>query len=34
MKNKNPVAKALRSGHLHPRVVKARKGKGSYKRVK
>lgn len=32
MKKRNPVAKALRSPALRPRVVKARKGKGSYKR--
>lgn len=29
---RNPIAKALRSAHLARRVIKARKGKGSYSR--
>lgn len=33
-KKKNPVAKALRSPNLLPRIVKPRKGKGSFKRNK
>jgi stalled ribosome alternative rescue factor ArfA len=28
----NPIARSLRSPHLRPRVVRARKGRGSYKR--
>lgn len=30
----NPVAKALRTSSCRPRVIKAKKGKGSYKREK
>lgn len=29
---RNPIAKALRSPHLKPRVVRPRKGKGAYSR--
>lgn len=29
---RNPIAKALRSPHLRARVVKPKKGKGSYRR--
>lgn len=29
---RNPIAKSLRSPHLRRRVVRARKGKGSYDR--
>lgn len=32
MTKKNPIAKAVRSPAFRPRVVKARKGKGSYNR--
>lgn len=28
----NPVARALRSPHLRPKVIRPRKGKGSYNR--
>jgi stalled ribosome alternative rescue factor ArfA len=31
-KRPNPIARALRSPHLKQRVVKARKGRGSYSR--
>lgn len=31
---RNPIAKSLRSPHLKPKVVKPRKGKGSYERKK
>jgi stalled ribosome alternative rescue factor ArfA len=34
MKKKNPIAKSLRSPHLKPKVVKAKKGKGAFKRKK
>ena len=34
MKKKNLIAKDLRSPKYRPRVVKARKGKGSFKRRK
>ena len=34
MKKKNLIAKNLRSPKYRPRVVKARKGKGSFKRRK
>ena len=29
---RNPIAKALRSKHLAPRIVKAKKGRGSFTR--
>lgn len=32
MKKRNPVAKALASPHLRKRVVRPKKGKGSYSR--
>jgi len=32
MKSRNPIAKALRSPHLHPRIVAPKKGRGSYTR--
>jgi|TARA_B110000967_G_scaffold74607_1_gene77165 stalled ribosome alternative rescue factor ArfA len=32
MKHKNPIAKTLRSKKFKQRVVKAKKGKGSFKR--
>lgn len=32
MKKRNPIAKALRSAHLRRRVVRPKKGKGSYSR--
>ena len=34
MKKKNLIAKNLRSPKYRPRVVKAKKGKGSFKRKK
>ena len=34
MKKKNLIAKDLRSPKYRPRVVKAKKGKGSFKRKK
>ena len=34
MKKKNLIAKNLRSPKYRPRVVKAKKGKGSFKRIK
>tara|TARA_B110000444_G_C18341652_1_gene367554 strand:- start:202 stop:312 length:111 start_codon:yes stop_codon:yes gene_type:complete len=34
MKKKNPIAKDLRTKKYKLRVVKAKKGKGSYKRKK
>ena len=34
MKKKNLIAKGLRSPEYRPRVVKAKKGKGSFKRRK
>ena len=34
MKKKNLIAKDLRSSKYRPRVVKAKKGKGSFKRRK
>jgi stalled ribosome alternative rescue factor ArfA len=34
MKKKNPIAKDLRTRKFKPRVVKAKRGKGSYKRKK
>ena len=33
-KNNNPMAKEVRTPKYKPRVVKAKKGKGSYKRHK
>lgn len=32
MKRRNPVARALRSRQCAPRIVRARKGRGSYQR--
>lgn len=34
MKNRNPIAKVLRSAetNLRPKVIRARKGRGSYSR--
>jgi stalled ribosome alternative rescue factor ArfA len=34
MKKKNPIAKDLRSRKYKTRIVKAKKGKGSFKRKK
>jgi stalled ribosome alternative rescue factor ArfA len=34
MSIRNPIAKALRSPHLAKRVVRPKKGKGSFKRWK
>jgi stalled ribosome alternative rescue factor ArfA len=34
MKKKNPVAKDLRTSKYRTRIVKAKKGKGSFKRKK
>ena len=34
VKKPNPIAKSLRSPHLKKQVVKPKKGKGSYKRIK
>jgi stalled ribosome alternative rescue factor ArfA len=34
MTKKNPIAKDLRTRKFKPRVVKAKRGKGSYKRKK
>ena len=30
---RNPIARALRSMHLQPKIVKPKKGKGSYSRT-
>lgn len=32
MKKRNPIARALRSAHLRHRIVRPKKGKGSYDR--
>jgi stalled ribosome alternative rescue factor ArfA len=32
MGKRNPIAKALRSAHLKPRVVRPAKGRGAYSR--
>jgi hypothetical protein len=32
MKPRNPIAQSLRSAHLKPKIVRAKKGKGSYRR--
>lgn len=32
MKNRNPIAKALRTSAFRSRIVKSKKGKGSYSR--
>jgi len=32
MKKRNPIARALRSAHLRRRIVRPKKGKGSYDR--
>jgi len=32
MNKRNPIAKSLRSAHLRQRVVRPKKGKGSYSR--
>lgn len=32
-RKKNPIARALRSRHLKPKIVRARKGRGSYARA-
>jgi stalled ribosome alternative rescue factor ArfA len=32
MKSRNPIARSLRSAHLKPKIVRAKKGKGSYRR--
>ena len=34
MKKKNPIAKDLRTSKYKTRIVKAKKGKGSFKRTK
>jgi|TARA_B110000014_G_C19958499_1_gene496028 stalled ribosome alternative rescue factor ArfA len=34
MAKKNPVAKNLRTNKYKPRIIKAKKGKGSFKRKK
>jgi stalled ribosome alternative rescue factor ArfA len=34
MKKRNPIAMSLRSPHLRPKVVKAKKGRGSFRRNK
>tara|TARA_B110000881_G_C18165189_1_gene312662 strand:- start:41 stop:151 length:111 start_codon:yes stop_codon:yes gene_type:complete len=34
MLKKNPIAKELRTNKYKPRIVKAKKGKGSFKRKK
>ncbi|MDA9597728.1 alternative ribosome rescue factor ArfA [Candidatus Pelagibacter sp.] len=34
MTKKNPVAKNLRTNKYKPRIIKAKKGKGSFKRKK
>jgi stalled ribosome alternative rescue factor ArfA len=34
MKKKNPIAKELRTSKFKTRIVKAKKGKGSFKRKK
>jgi stalled ribosome alternative rescue factor ArfA len=34
MKTRNPIARSLRSAHLKPKIVRAKKGKGSYRRKK
>ena len=34
MKTRNPIARSLRSAHLKPKIVRAKKGKGSYRRNK
>tara|TARA_B110000967_G_C18292843_1_gene274633 strand:- start:384 stop:494 length:111 start_codon:yes stop_codon:yes gene_type:complete len=34
MEKKNPIAKSLRTKKYKPRIVKAKKGKGSFKRNK
>jgi stalled ribosome alternative rescue factor ArfA len=34
MKSRNPIARSLRSAHLKPKTVRAKKGKGSYRRNK
>jgi stalled ribosome alternative rescue factor ArfA len=34
MKPRNPIARALRSPHLKPKIVPAKRGKGSYRRNK
>ncbi len=33
-KNKNPVIKSLYSNKFKPRIVRSKKGKGSFKRIK
>ncbi len=32
MKKRNPLAKAIKQSRYRPRIVRAKKGKGSYKR--